>query len=292
VGFMDTWRRLQAFGICHQISKYFVNLWLTSPDAHISVDTAPRIFPNAGKPFSITRKPTGVCSPARPSQMNFRGWAIVHSLAKSAPTKAQPAQPSPKPDQASDLRTQDELSHALAIEIGSPNLKTKNAPPEEAFLVYCQRLVSVDKKTSKGRLIHFIPQEYPGAHPELLGTALYSGRDLLKFNKLPELPPVQSPFNQSSSRSPGHAFSRLLLSILRNARKKRPFRFHESSRSKLFEGYNNHIPTKLFLKSQEPYSPTVAFNKLSLFSSLRYESVFEIVKIPDGLGEVEGCDIN
>lgn len=99
------------------------------------------------------------------------------------------------------------------------------SPPEKALLACCQRLVTVDKKTSKGRLIHFIPQEYPRLIPSFSAQL---GRNVLK---LPEFPPVQSPFNQSPSRFPGHTFSRLFLSILQNARKKRPFRFHESSRS-------------------------------------------------------------
>lgn len=227
------------------MSKYYVNWWLISPDAHISVDTGPRIFPNARKSFSITRKLTSVCNPARPSQMSFRSRATVHSPAKSAPAKTQPAQSSPKAGQTSGLRTLDELSHALAIKIGSPNLKTDNTPPEEAFLAYCQRLVTVDKKTSKSRLIHFIPQEYPGAHPELLGTALYSSRNLLR---LPEFPPVQSPFSQPPSRSPGHAFL-AYSSLYCRMHAKRDLSYSTNLLVRSFLMATKTIPTKSFLKS-------------------------------------------
>jgi len=41
----------------------------------------------------------------------------------------------------------DELCHALAVEIGSPNLNTDNVPSIGTLLACCQGLVSVDKKS-------------------------------------------------------------------------------------------------------------------------------------------------
>jgi len=61
---------------------------------------------------------------------------------------------------------------------------------------------------------------------------------------------------------------------------------------KLFDDYDNHISTKLFLKAQKPLSRTIAFDKPSFFSSLHCASVSGIAEIAAGLVEVEGGDIN
>src|SRR5437588_589970 len=65
----------------------------------------------------------------------------------------------------------DELCHALAVEIGSPNLNPDNVPSIGTVLACCHGLVVVDKEASTVRLIHFTLQEYLRAHPELFGTA-------------------------------------------------------------------------------------------------------------------------
>ena len=54
----------------------------------------------------------------------------------------------------------DELCHALGVEIGSTDLDGDNVPSLGKVLVCCQGLVSVDKKASTVRLIHFTLQEY------------------------------------------------------------------------------------------------------------------------------------
>ena len=65
----------------------------------------------------------------------------------------------------------DELCHALAVEIGSPNLNSDNIPSIGTVLACSQGLVVVDKEASTIRLIHFTLHEYLQAHPELFGTA-------------------------------------------------------------------------------------------------------------------------
>ena len=64
-----------------------------------------------------------------------------------------------------------ELCHALAVEIGSPDLNSDNVPSIGTLISCCQGLVVVDKETSAFRLIHFTLQEYLRARPELFGTA-------------------------------------------------------------------------------------------------------------------------
>ena len=48
-----------------------------------------------------------------------------------------------------------ELCHALAVEIGSPNLSIDNVPSIGTLLTCCQGLVAIDKEASSVRLIHF-----------------------------------------------------------------------------------------------------------------------------------------
>jgi len=65
----------------------------------------------------------------------------------------------------------DELHHALAVDVGSPNLNTDNVPSIGTLLTWCQGLVVVGKEASTVRLIHFTLQEYLQAHPDLFGAA-------------------------------------------------------------------------------------------------------------------------
>ena len=65
----------------------------------------------------------------------------------------------------------DELCHALAVEIGSPNFNTDNIPSISTLLACCQGLVVVEKEASTVRLIHFTLQEYLRARPGLFGAA-------------------------------------------------------------------------------------------------------------------------
>ncbi|RPA91742.1 hypothetical protein L873DRAFT_1712878, partial [Choiromyces venosus 120613-1] len=53
-----------------------------------------------------------------------------------------------------------ELCDALRVKIGSTDLNTKNIPPIRALLGSCLGLVTVDKETSRVRLIHSTLQEY------------------------------------------------------------------------------------------------------------------------------------
>jgi len=64
----------------------------------------------------------------------------------------------------------DELCHALAVEIGSPNLNSENVPTIGTLLACFQGLVVIDKEASTVRLIHFTLQEHLRAHPELFGS--------------------------------------------------------------------------------------------------------------------------
>ena len=65
----------------------------------------------------------------------------------------------------------DELSHALAVEIGSTDLDTGRIPRKEALLNCCLGFVIVDSEASTMHLIHSTLQEYLYTRLDLFGEA-------------------------------------------------------------------------------------------------------------------------
>ena len=61
----------------------------------------------------------------------------------------------------------DELSHALAVEIGSRDLNAERIPSVETLLGCCLELIVIDMEASTVRLIHFTLQEYLYTYPNL-----------------------------------------------------------------------------------------------------------------------------
>ena len=141
----------------------------------------------------------------------------------------------------------DELCHALAVEIGSANLNTDNAPSAGTLLSCCQGLAVIDKEASTVRLIHFTLQEHLRAHPEPFGKAhstmaetclsYLNSQQVKAHSTNPSCDLRSTPFLEYSSLYWGvHAKRELsdcatLLAL------------------KLFDDYDNHIPTKTLLKA-------------------------------------------
>ena len=183
-----------------------------------------------------------------------------------------------------------ELCHALAVEIGSPNLHPDDVPSMGTLLTCCQGLVTVDKEASTVRLIHFTLQEYLRAHPDNFGkvhsTMAETCLSYLNSQQVRALSAGTSPDLQ------GHPFleySSLYWGV--HARRD----LSDCARLlalKLFDDYDHHISIKVILESQEDSYYDIDFNKLYLFSGLHCASFFGIVEIVASLIEVEGCDIN
>jgi hypothetical protein len=53
-----------------------------------------------------------------------------------------------------------ELQHALAVELGEPELDKDNIPYVEDIVSACAGLVIVDKESDVIRLVHYTAQEY------------------------------------------------------------------------------------------------------------------------------------
>ena len=183
-----------------------------------------------------------------------------------------------------------ELCHALAVEIGSPNLNTDNIPSISTLLACCQGLIVVDKEGSTVRLIHFTLQEYLRTHPEHFGTAhsaiaetclsYLNSHQVKSFSTNPSPDLLDTPFLEYSSLYWGvHA--------------KKDF----SDRAKLlalklFDDYSNHISAKILTKAHRMYWYAVDSDKICLFSGLHCASFFGILEIVAYFVEIEGCDIN
>ena len=184
----------------------------------------------------------------------------------------------------------DELCHALAVDIGSPNLNSNNIPSIRTLLSCCQGLVVVDKEASTIRLIHFTLQEYLRAHPELFGAAhstiaetflsYLNSQQIKDLSTSPSLDFQSIPFLEYSSLYWGiHAKRELsdcakLLAL------------------RLFEDFQNHLSIKVLLEAQKlPYSD-LEYNQSFPFSGLHCASLFGIDEIVASLVEAENCDIN
>jgi len=185
----------------------------------------------------------------------------------------------------------DALRHALAVEIGTPDLNTDNLPSIGTLLACCQGLVVVEKETSTIQLIHFTLQEYLRAHPELFGTAHSTIAETclsyLNSRQIMALPPVSflhlqdTPFLEYSSVYWGVHAKR----DLSNCAKLLAL--------KLFDDYSNHVSPGILLMAQEYwYFSGIYSGKPYFFSGLHCASLLGIDEIAAELVEVEGCDIN
>ena len=183
----------------------------------------------------------------------------------------------------------DELLHALAVEIGSPNLNSDNIPPTGTLLSCCQGLVVIDKEASTVRLIHFTLQEYLRSRLELFGTAhstiaetclSYLNSQQVKALSTTPFPDLQStPFLEYSSLYWGVHARRNLSDCAKQLA------------LELLDNRNSNISSEIFLNTRGWYYDG-GFGELYPFSGLHWASIFGIDEIVASLVEVRGCDIN
>jgi len=184
----------------------------------------------------------------------------------------------------------DELCHALAVEIGSPNLNTDNVPSIGTLLACCQGLIVVEKEASAVRLIHFTLQEYLRAHPDLFGPVHSTiAETCLSYLNSQQVKALSTSLSPDLLDTPFLEYSSLYWGV----HAKRDL----SHRAKLlvlelFDDYNNQMSTKILLGAQKRYCCALDLDEVSLFSGLHSASFFGIVEIVTGLVEIEGCDIN
>ena len=185
-----------------------------------------------------------------------------------------------------------ELCHALAVEIGAPNLNIDGVPSIATVLTCCQGLVAVDEKASTARLIHFTLQEYLRAHPNNFG-AVHStmAETCLSYLNSYQVKTLSASPTPDLETTPFLEYSSVYWGV--HARRDVSDCVKQLA-LKLFDDNNNHMPTLALLGAQKGYSDiqVLDFRKPLLFSGLHYASLFGIVEIVIELIEVEGCDIN
>ena len=181
----------------------------------------------------------------------------------------------------------DELSHALAVEMGATELDPENVPPQDTVLGSCLGLAVVDKETSTVRLIHYTLQEYlsrpgvlPNAHRTLGETCLtylnyaevkgLSADGTLSLGSMPFL-------EYSSLHWGGHA--KIELSD-----------YEKSLVLELLNRYDNHISSVLLFKRIRPHWPRPLSHRP--FPGLHCASYFGVAEVMTALMQMEGCDIN
>jgi len=180
----------------------------------------------------------------------------------------------------------DELSHALAVEMGATELDPENVPPQDTVLGSCLGLAVVDKKTSTVRLIHYTLQEYlsrPGVLPNAHRTLGETCLTYLNYDEVKELP-ADNVLNLE-----GMPFLKYA-SLYWGEHAKIELSDHAKSLAlQLLDQYNNHIAATLFLQTQ---SPDFIPGTNHLFSGLHYASHFGIEEVVAALIGMNGYDIN
>jgi len=184
----------------------------------------------------------------------------------------------------------EELCQALAVEIGSADYNSNNAPSIRTVLSCCQGLVMVDKEQSTVRLIHYTLHEYLASHSGLFKSphatiaetclTYLNSRQVMDLSGLPVQNTQHLPFLEYSSLYWGAHMKRDLSNC------------GKTLALKLFTRYEYHISIRLLLERILGWSyphPIVNFYK---FAGLHYASIFGLVEVARALVMIDGVDIN
>ena len=181
----------------------------------------------------------------------------------------------------------DEICHALAVEIGSADIKTDNVPSIWSVIDCCQGLVTVGEESSTIRLIHFTLKEYlcdnahlfSRTHSKMAETCL----TYLNFQTIKNF--CAGDFPISPGMLPFLEYSSLYWGIHMQ------IELSDSARSlalNLLRGYDNHISAKYLEESTFDrffYSPMPP-------SALHFVSYFGISEVAIDLIRGKVWDVN
>jgi len=184
----------------------------------------------------------------------------------------------------------DELRQALAVEIGSTDFDSENAPSVGALLGCCQGLITVDKEASTVRLIHYTVQEYLCAHPDLFNQPhsviaesclTYLNSPQVKNHSSHTSPDYQTmPFVKHSSRYWGTHANRELSDQAR------------ALGLRLLSQYEGHPSPVSLLEQALPTRYKTGTDSFPHFSGIHCASFFGIVDLLVSLTNSQGCEIN
>ena len=184
----------------------------------------------------------------------------------------------------------DELSHALAVEIGATDFDPENVPSIGTLLDCCQGLIMVDAEASTIRLIHYTVKEYLCSHPGLFSkphsllaeTCLtYLSLQQVKCLTRHSLPHSEStPFLKYCARYWGTHTSKDLSENVR------------ALALQLLNRYEDHISAVSLLEQIVPPTDIGALPTSPLFSGLHCASWFGIVELVTVLINAETYELN
>jgi len=183
----------------------------------------------------------------------------------------------------------EELCHALAVELGSTDFNSQNIPSISTILSCCQGLITVDKKASTVRLIHFTLQEYLSAHPDFFSRphSTMAETCLTYLNS----EQVEALSADSSSDVLGTSFLEYCSAYWGVHAKWELSDDAMALALCLLEGYDGHISAKLLLEQVEDVylSP---FQTGFRFGGLHCASFFGINELVAALIQIQRFDIN
>jgi len=180
----------------------------------------------------------------------------------------------------------DEICHALAVHMGSTEVKANNVPSIRTVLSCCQGLAAVDDGSSTIRLIHFTLKEYLSRHADLFDNShskmaetcltYLNTQPIKELSSSPSHNPQGTPFLEYSSLYWGTHM-----------------RMELSDRSKhlaldLLDQYENHISAELLWKSLVEQ----LFASRKPFSALHCISYFGIAEVAADLIRTKRWDAN
>ena len=189
----------------------------------------------------------------------------------------------------------DDLSHALAVEIGSTDLNPERVPLVETLLSSCLGFIVIDREASAVRLIHFTLREYLHAHPDLFGPAhsimAETCLTYLNFQAIKDISPTLSAPPQSA---PFLNYSSLYWGV---HAKREASREVVSLTLQIFSRIENHICTRLLVadlisKTGLDGRDIAKYSLLTGFTGLHCASIFGIAKVAKVLMDQPNYDLN
>ena len=189
----------------------------------------------------------------------------------------------------------DELSHVLAVEIGSKDLNPERIPSVETLLGCCLGLIVIDREASTVRLIHFTLQEYLYTYPNLFdSTHSIMAEACLTYLNFQTIKDISSTLSALPESTPFLRYS----SLYWGAHAKREATNDVVSLAlKLFSQIESHISTRLLLVNlismTGRYSGDIPINgPLVGFTGLHCASAFGIAEIATALMDLSNCDLD
>ena len=186
-----------------------------------------------------------------------------------------------------------ELSHALAVEIGSRDLDPERIPSVETLLSCCLGLIVIDREASTIRLIHFTLQEYLYTYPNLFGpTHSMMAETCLTYLNFQAIRGISSTLALPES-TPFLKYS----SLYWGAHARRETTNDVASLAlQLFSQIESHISTRLLLADlisrTGRYTRDIPINgPLIGFTGLHCASAFGITEIATALIDQPNCDL-